>query len=177
MTMRRPRVFQRWAAEFQSTPRTNPGRISLTWARQVAFVDWPSLTVISSPGLRSANSMLPRGGAARTPPPSRTAAIPNPGLMVSRWTAARGARVRWNGHRGDLWRQRVPGARSRAGRASAIDPLRPFAVRGTVDRRRPFSVIRLRIWNGFFCPQSRPPQRHPLSAESGGKRMFAAPIR
>src|SRR5260221_7032126 len=82
MTMPRPRLFQRWAAEFQSTPMTNPGRPSLTWARQVKFC-FPTLTVISSPGFKPAKLMVPLGHrAARTPPPSRTAATPNPGLMV-----------------------------------------------------------------------------------------------
>ncbi len=57
-------LLQRWAVEFQSTPMTSPGRGSLTWARQVAF-EWSSLTVISSPGFRSANSMLPLGVASQ----------------------------------------------------------------------------------------------------------------
>jgi len=58
-------LLQRWAVEFQSTPMTNPGRSSLTWARQVA-VEWSSLTVISSPGFRSANAMLPLGVAPQS---------------------------------------------------------------------------------------------------------------
>ena len=45
-------LFQRWAAEFQNTPMTNPGRSSLTWARQVSFA-LPSLTVDFVAGLQA----------------------------------------------------------------------------------------------------------------------------